>query len=174
MKILNLFDCFLFLIRLCPIFQVSNVNGENLELLKTFLNLLTTRMEYKENEPAEFQIDDTYSVPVSHSKYPLPSWHSPPLSLAPSTIHVFLFMNFQGVGTVVSGTTLKGVIRLNDTLMLGPDPLGHFQSIAVKSIHRKRMAVREVRAGQTASFALKKVSIVDINWKLILYRVVLD
>lgn len=111
--------------RLCPIFQVSNVSGENLELLKTFLNLLTTRMEYHENEPAEFQIDDTYSVP--------------------------------GVGTVVSGTTLKGVIRLNDTLVLGPDPLGHFQPIAVKSIHRKRMAVREVRAGQTASFALKKI-----------------
>ncbi|EFA10181.1 GTP-binding protein 1 [Tribolium castaneum] len=111
--------------RLCPIFQVSNVSGENLELLKTFLNLLTTRMEYHENEPAEFQIDDTYSVP--------------------------------GVGTVVSGTTLKGVIRLNDTLMLGPDPLGHFQQIAVKSIHRKRMAVKEVRAGQTASFALKKI-----------------
>lgn len=111
--------------RLCPIFQVSNVTGENLDLLKTFLNLLTTRMEYHENEPAEFQIDDTYSVP--------------------------------GVGTVVSGTTLKGVIRLNDTLMLGPDPLGHFIPIAVKSIHRKRMAVKEVRAGQTASFALKKI-----------------
>ncbi|KAJ8963542.1 hypothetical protein NQ317_019039 [Molorchus minor] len=110
--------------RLCPIFQVSNVSGENLGLLKTFLNLLTTRMEYHENEPAEFQIDDTYSVP--------------------------------GVGTVVSGTTLRGVIRLNDVLMLGPDPLGNFQQIAVKSIHRKRMAVKEVRAGQTASFALKK------------------
>lgn len=58
---------------------------------------------------------------------------------------------------MVSGTTLKGVIRLNDILMLGPDPLGHFQQIAIKSIHRKRMAVKEVRAGQTASFALKKV-----------------
>ncbi|XP_066155673.1 GTP-binding protein 1 [Euwallacea fornicatus] len=111
--------------RLCPIFQVSNVTGENLDLLKTFLNLLTTKMEYHENEPAEFQIDDTYSVP--------------------------------GVGTVVSGTTLKGIIRLNDSLMLGPDPLGHFVSISIKSIHRKRMAVKEVRAGQTASFALKKV-----------------
>ncbi|XP_060527779.1 GTP-binding protein 1 [Cylas formicarius] len=111
--------------RLCPIFQVSNVTGENLTLLKTFLNLLTTKMEYHENEPAEFQIDDTYSVP--------------------------------GVGTVVSGTTLKGIIRLNDTLMLGPDALGHFVPIAVKSIHRKRMAVKEVRAGQTASFALKKI-----------------
>ncbi|XP_052129873.1 GTP-binding protein 1 isoform X2 [Frankliniella occidentalis] len=111
--------------RLCPIFQVSNVSGENLDLLKMFLNLLTTRTYSRDDEPAEFQIDDTYSVP--------------------------------GVGTVVSGTALKGVIRLNDTLMLGPDPLGHFTAIAVKSIHRKRMAVREVRGGQTASFALKKI-----------------
>ncbi|KAI5700343.1 hypothetical protein M8J76_005774 [Diaphorina citri] len=105
---------------LCPIFQVSNVNGENLDLLKMFLNLLTTRSQSLDSEPAEFQIDDTYSVP--------------------------------GVGTVVSGT-----IRLNDTLMLGPDPLGHFIPIAVKSIHRKRMVVREVRGGQTASFSLKKI-----------------
>lgn len=63
----------------------------------------------------------------------------------------------QGVGTVVSGTTLRGLIRLNDTMLLGPDPLGSFIPIAVKSIHRKRMPVKEVRGGQTASFALKKV-----------------
>lgn len=68
-----------------------------------------------------------------------------------------LIFSLQGVGTVVSGTTLRGVIRLNDTLLLGPDPLGAFIPIAVKSIHRKRMPVREVRGGQTASFALKKV-----------------
>ncbi|XP_055500251.1 GTP-binding protein 1-like [Leucoraja erinacea] len=110
--------------RMCPIFQISNVTGENLELLKMFLNLLSPRTSFKEDEPAEFQIDDTYSVP--------------------------------GVGTVVSGTTLRGLIRLNDILLLGPDPLGNFIPIAVKSIHRKRMPVREVRGGQTASFALKK------------------
>ena len=46
---------------------------------------------------------------------------------------------------------------MNDILLLGPDPLGLFQQITVKSIHRKRMPVREVRGGQTASFALKKV-----------------
>lgn len=57
----------------------------------------------------------------------------------------------------MSGTTLRGLIRLNDTMLLGPDPLGSFMSIAVKSIHRKRMPVKEVRGGQTASFALKKV-----------------
>ncbi|KAF6118921.1 GTP binding protein 1 [Phyllostomus discolor] len=90
-----------------------------------FLNLLSPRTSYREEEPAEFQIDDTYSVP--------------------------------GVGTVVSGTTLRGLIKLNDTLLLGPDPLGNFLPIAVKSIHRKRMPVKEVRGGQTASFALKKI-----------------
>uniref|UniRef100_A0A452IIQ2 GTP-binding protein 1 n=1 Tax=Gopherus agassizii TaxID=38772 RepID=A0A452IIQ2_9SAUR len=111
--------------RMCPIFQISNVTGENLELLKMFLNLLSPRTSYREEEPAEFQIDDTYSVP--------------------------------GVGTVVSGTTLRGLIKLNDTLLLGPDPLGNFLTIAVKSIHRKRMPVKEVRGGQTASFALKKI-----------------
>lgn len=58
----------------------------------------------------------------------------------------------------MSGTTLRGLIKLNDTLLLGPDPLGNFLPIAVKSIHRKRMPVKEVRGGQTASFALKKVS----------------
>ena len=64
----------------------------------------------------------------------------------------------QGVGTVVSGTLLQGYIKLNDTLLLGPDALGQFQPIVIKSIHRKRMPVKEVRGGQTASFSLKKVS----------------
>lgn len=111
--------------RLCPIFQVSNVTGTSIDLLKMFLNLLTTRTKGLDYLPAEFQIDDTYSV--------------------------------QGVGTVVSGTTLQGVIKQNESLLLGPDLLGNFHQIQIKSIHRKRMAVKEVRAGQTASFALKKV-----------------
>ena len=68
----------------------------------------------------------------------------------------------QGVGTVVSGTLLQGYIKLNDTLLLGPDNLGQFQPLPIKSIHRKRMPVREVRGGQTASFALKKVMVIFI------------
>ncbi|KAL7823081.1 hypothetical protein AOLI_G00330800 [Acnodon oligacanthus] len=50
--------------RMCPIFQISNVTGENMDLLKMFLNLLSSRSTFKDDEPAEFQIDDTYSVPV--------------------------------------------------------------------------------------------------------------
>jgi GTPase len=88
--------------RLCPIFQVSNVTGENLDLIKKFLNLLSTRMEVCLDEPAEFQIDDLYAVP--------------------------------GVGTVVSGTTLKGIIKIGDNLQLGPDPLGLFKTVQIRSM----------------------------------------
>lgn len=49
--------------RLCPIFQVSNVSGKNIDLVKMFLNLLHSRMEHQTNEPAEFQIDEIFSVP---------------------------------------------------------------------------------------------------------------
>merc|ERR1712226_59862 len=111
--------------RVCPIFQISNVTGENLDLLKMFLNLLSARSLPKAEEPAEFQIDDIYSVP--------------------------------GVGTVVAGTMLRGTVNLNDNLLLGPDSLGEFVNVPIKSIQRKRLPVKFVKGGQTASFALKKI-----------------
>lgn len=128
--------------RMCPIFQVSNVSGENMDLLKMFLNLLSTRLRCNLGSPAEFQIDDTFSVP--------------------------------GVGTVVSGTLLQGYVKLNDTLMLGPDPLGQFQPMVIKSIHRKRMPVKEVRGGQTASFALKKIKRSSIRKGMVMVSPKLD
>lgn len=48
------------------------------------------------------------------------------------------------------------MVHLNDVLLLGPNPLGDFQPVTIKSIHRKRMIVEEVRSGQTASFSMKK------------------
>jgi len=122
--------------RICPIFQISNVTGENLDLLKGFLNLLSVRGQYVSSKPPLFQIDDTYSV--------------------------------SGVGTVVSGTTMQGVIRLNDILLLGPDNTGAFQPVPIKSIHRKRLPVKEVRAGQTASFSMKKIKRQDIRKGMVL------
>ena len=122
--------------KLCPIFPVSCVTGQNLELLKTFLNLLSSKHQKGlDNEPAEFQIDETYSV---------------------------------AVGTVVSGLCLKGVIRTNDVLYLGPNKISKFDPVAIKSIHRKRMPVAEVRSGQTASFALKKVKRNEIRKGMVL------
>lgn len=50
--------------RLCPIFQVSNVDGTNLNYLRMFLNLLNSRAPRYDRSPQEFQIDEIYSVPV--------------------------------------------------------------------------------------------------------------
>ncbi|PIO57181.1 hypothetical protein TELCIR_21415, partial [Teladorsagia circumcincta] len=48
--------------RVCPIFQVSNVEGTNLDLLRQFLNIVPLRRTLCEGDPAHFQIDDVYWV----------------------------------------------------------------------------------------------------------------
>lgn len=49
--------------RLCPIFLVSNVTGKNIDLLKSFLNLLNSNFEDCSKEPAEFEVHALNSVP---------------------------------------------------------------------------------------------------------------
>ncbi|KAJ1569776.1 Short integuments 2, mitochondrial [Nowakowskiella sp. JEL0078] len=112
--------------RICPIFQVSNVSGEGLPLLKLFLNVLHANSgKYNSSQPVEYQITDTFAVP--------------------------------GVGTVVSGTVTNGIVHQGDILLLGPDFTGAFITTIVKSIQRKRVNVPVASAGQSATFALKKV-----------------
>ncbi|KAL2821537.1 P-loop containing nucleoside triphosphate hydrolase protein [Aspergillus granulosus] len=111
--------------RICPIFQVSNVTGENLELVRTFLNILPYRGQYNPDAPFEFLVNDTFSVPH--------------------------------VGTVVSGVAKSGVIHAGDTVLVGPDSLGQFTTTTIKSIERKRIQVNACFAGQSGSFALKRV-----------------
>nr|CAG4718452.1 unnamed protein product [Naegleria fowleri] len=112
--------------RISPIFFLSSVTGENLNLLHKFLNLLPIRKDWESliDKPAQYIIDQTFFV--------------------------------SGVGTVVSGIVQSGSISVNDKLMLGPDSNGLFRSVVVKSIHCKRVNVKRVHAGQHASFALKK------------------
>lgn len=49
--------------RICPVFQVSNVTGQNLDLVRTFLNILPHHGRYDSDAPFEFHINDTFSVP---------------------------------------------------------------------------------------------------------------
>ncbi|ORY37466.1 P-loop containing nucleoside triphosphate hydrolase protein [Rhizoclosmatium globosum] len=113
--------------RVCPIFQISNLTGEGLDLLKLFLNVLRSNSmgHYNPSAPVEYQITDTFSVP--------------------------------GVGTVVNGTLVNGVVHVGDNLLIGPDSNGNFTPTIVKSIQRKRVNVPLASAGQSASFALKKI-----------------
>lgn len=117
--------------RICPIFQVSNVTGKNLDLLRTFLNIIPHHGHYDAEAPFEFHVNDTFSVPF--------------------------------VGTVVSGIVKSGVVHAGDTVQIGPDSLGHFTTTVVRSIERKRISVPVASAGQSASFALKKVRRRDVR-----------
>lgn len=49
--------------RICPVFQVSNVTGDNLDLVRTFLNVLPQHGYYNADAPFEFTVNDTFSVP---------------------------------------------------------------------------------------------------------------
>lgn len=49
--------------RICPIFQVSNVTGESLDLVREFLNILPHHGHYDPDAPFEFHVNDTFSVP---------------------------------------------------------------------------------------------------------------
>ncbi|WFC98695.1 hypothetical protein MYAM1_001427 [Malassezia yamatoensis] len=114
--------------RICPIFQVSNVTGKNLDLLRLFFDLLPSgqaRFAPMQSEPAEMPITDIFSVPF--------------------------------VGTVVSGVLTAGTVHVGDSLLLGPDSLGQFVTTSVRSIQRKRVNIETGYAGQSVSFALKRV-----------------
>jgi GTPase len=117
--------------RICPIFQVSNVTGESLDLVRTFLNILPHHGHYDADAPFEFHVNDTFSVPF--------------------------------VGTVVSGIVKSGVIHAGDTVLIGPDSLGQFTTTNIRSIERKRIPVPAASAGQSASFALKRVRRKDVR-----------
>lgn len=111
--------------RICPIFQVSNVTGEGLDNVRTFLNILPHHGYYDDQAPFEFHVNDTFSVPF--------------------------------VGTVVSGVVKSGMIHAGDPVLIGPDSLGQFQTTHIRSIERKRIPVPVCAAGQSASFALKRI-----------------
>ena len=117
--------------RICPIFQVSNVTGESLDLVRAFLNILPHHGHYDADAPFEFHVNDTFSVPF--------------------------------VGTVVSGVIKSGVIHAGDTVLVGPDSLGQFTTTNIRSIERKRISVPAASAGQSASFALKRVRRRDVR-----------
>jgi len=133
--------------RICPIFRISNVTGENLDLLKSFLNLLTSRssslknvgsgnrsstaLQDQQGTRVEVLLDDSFSV--------------------------------AGVGTVLSGTVLSGVLRQNSSLMFGPDSMGKFVQAEVRTLQRRRLPVEQAGQGQTVAAAVRKVKRKDVR-----------
>lgn len=129
-----------------PMFSVSSVTGEGLDLLIKFLHLIPPGISIKEKERleqdlCEFQVDETFRIPE--------------------------------IGTVVGGLLIKGVVTEGAKLLignfnfrlqnaetcsifykiyfLGPFDDGRFLPVTVQSIHRNKTPCRMVRASQSAS-----------------------
>ncbi|XP_056291868.1 GTP-binding protein 2-like [Pseudoliparis swirei] len=110
-----------------PIFTLSSVSGESLDLLKVFFNILPPLSSSKEQEElmqqlTEFQVDEIFTVPE--------------------------------VGTVVGGTLYSGICREGDDLVVGPTDSSHFHKLTIESIQRNRSGCRVLKAGQAATLAL--------------------
>ncbi|MDK2384310.1 MAG: EF-Tu/IF-2/RF-3 family GTPase, partial [Candidatus Korarchaeota archaeon] len=127
--------------RITPIFLVSNVTGEGLDLLKKFLNLLPPRLNWsdKEREPFLTYVDDKFNV--------------------------------TGVGLVISGLVESGAISVGQRALLGPFDDGSFRTVRVKSIHVSRISVERVSAGQFATFAVTNVDYDEVRKGMVLLDV---
>ena len=114
--------------RVIPIFQVSNVTGEGLEQLETFLVNCKSRKDFHKynKKPVQFQVHERYLV--------------------------------TGVGLVVGGMLFSGSISIGQKLNLGPDRNGNFRKVKIRSIHRNRVSVNTVEPGVFACLALAGVS----------------
>ncbi|RCI16443.1 hypothetical protein L249_2470 [Ophiocordyceps polyrhachis-furcata BCC 54312] len=51
--------------RICPVFHVSNVTGQGLDLVRAFLNMLPQHGRQNSDAPLEFHVNDTFSVPFT-------------------------------------------------------------------------------------------------------------
>jgi len=114
----------------CPLFCISNVTGEGLPNLRSFMQRLNSRLKdsglFKPpSAPAEFHIDATYNVP--------------------------------GVGLVVGGLVRAGRIAPGSQLLLGPDKASQFRPVLVKTLQFKRVNVDSVESGQHCSLALRSL-----------------
>jgi GTPase len=121
-----------------PIIQISNVTSYNLDLLKTFFNLLPIRNDYNKNinEAVELLVDNTYSV--------------------------------TGHSTIVSGMLRSGTIKQNDTLLIGPFPDSSYRQVKVRSIHLNYKELKEAKAGSFICVSLKNVTRREIKKGMIL------
>ncbi|KAK3269437.1 hypothetical protein CYMTET_22120 [Cymbomonas tetramitiformis] len=108
-----------------PIFLASCVSGASMDLVRLFLNHVPARKEWA----------------MSYQD--------------PARLHIDDSFTVQGVGTVVTGTLLAGTLSAGGQMLLGPDNLGQFKEVQVKSVRNKRVVVKSSHAGQTVAVALK-------------------
>ena len=107
-----------------PVFFLSNVSGEGMDLFKLFLNYIPIRRSYRTatQNPMRMQVQEIFNV--------------------------------TGTGTVGAGLLTSGSVKVGDRIKIGPDSIGEFMDSRVKSIECKRVPTTHVTAGKYVCLGL--------------------
>lgn len=121
-----------------PLFNISNVTGNNIDLIKfqlKNLNKYPNVKTFKDENGVEFMINDLFFVP--------------------------------DVGNVVSGILDEGVIHIGDKLLIGPLNQT-FYNVKIVSIHKKQVPSKTLFQGEIGSLVIKIDHKLTINKHLMI------
>ena len=111
--------------KLCPIFQISNTTGENINLLQSFISKLKPKISWNNTTDIEplFFIDEIFHI--------------------------------SGIGIVIYGILKRGTIKKGDTLLLGPINGDYTHIVIKTIHNNNREHVNELKGGHTGCFWIK-------------------
>jgi elongation factor 1-alpha len=117
-----------------PVICISNVKGNNIELLKYLITLLPTTA--------------SRTIPLLSNSFENNLISSP---INQFDVHEHFIVNGK---TILGGVVSKGIIKKNDTYYFGPNKLGNFKYVKVETIHCKKQEVDVIYEGQFSSLSL--------------------
>jgi GTPase len=128
-----------------PIFVISSVTGQGLDILHSFLRQL---------KPQGFP-----RLPLT-----IPDYDNATNTSKTKSANTVATTHFQvddcfdvfDVGPVISGTLLSGRMQVGDVLKLGPNEGGEFIMVKIKGLQRAQVDVPSVLPGQHATVAIQE------------------
>jgi len=119
--------------RIVPVIPISNTTGQGVDILLELLNLLPPRLRWEEKRQGAL------------------------------LAYVSDLFDVRGVGPVVAVTVLRGVVKENSTLFIGPFHDGSWRMVRVRSIHVNRVPVAVARAGEEATLAITGAEVEELE-----------